>query len=143
VLIGDSHSTGQAMEVKNHLNNNFEVIGLAKPGVGAEILVKSAMSDIGNLTESDIIVFCGGSNDVSNNNANRALKHILNFIKDNNTNIILLSAPHRHELMESSCVNKEIESYNRNLMKCVKTFDHTTVLEINPNMELYTHHGCT
>jgi hypothetical protein len=124
------------MEVENHLSNNFEVTGLVKPGAGAEILVKCAMSDIVNLTKSDVIVFCGGSKDVSKNNASRALKCTLHCMKDkdnNNTNIILLSAPHRHDLMESSCVNKEIESSNRKLIKHVKTFNHTTVLEINPN----------
>jgi hypothetical protein len=51
VIIGDSHSRGHAMGVKNHLNNNFEVIGLVKSGAGAEILVKSALSDIVNLTK--------------------------------------------------------------------------------------------
>jgi hypothetical protein len=72
------------------LTNKFEVIGLVKSDVGAEILVKSAMSDMVNLTKSDVVVFCGGSDDVSENNSNIALKHILNFIKDNTTNIILL-----------------------------------------------------
>jgi hypothetical protein len=45
------------MDVKNHLNNNFEVTGLVKLGAGAEILVKSAMSDTGDFTKSDVIVF--------------------------------------------------------------------------------------
>jgi hypothetical protein len=69
-----------------------EVIGLVKPGVGVEILVKSAMRDMVNLTKSDVVVFCGGSNDVSKNSSNIALKHVIYFIKDDNsTNIILLS----------------------------------------------------
>jgi hypothetical protein len=48
VIIGDSHSTGLAKEVKNHLRKNFEISGLVKPGAGAEILANSAMSDIAN-----------------------------------------------------------------------------------------------
>jgi hypothetical protein len=43
--------------------------------------------------------------------------------------------------MESFHVNNEIKLYNRKLTKHVKTFDHTTVLEINLNMELFTLHG--
>jgi hypothetical protein len=71
-----------------------------------------------------------------------ALKHISNFVKaDNNTNIILLNAPHRHDLMESSCINNEIRLFNRNLTKHVKTFNYTMVLEINSNRELFTRHG--
>jgi hypothetical protein len=87
-------------ELKNHLANRFEVIGLIKPRVGAEMLVKSSMSD--SRFKSVVVVFCAGLNDVSKNNSNIALKHILNFIKDNNnTNIIVLSVPHRHDLMDS------------------------------------------
>jgi hypothetical protein len=69
-----------------------------------------------------------------------ALKYITNFTKDNNhTNIILLRVPHRHNLMESSCVNKEIRSFNRKLTKYVKTFNHTTVFEMN--REFFTPYG--
>jgi hypothetical protein len=106
VIIGDGHSRGYAGEVKNHLTTNFEVIGLIKSGVGAEIVVKYAMSDIVNLTKSDVVVFLGGSNDVGKNNFNTALKDILNFVKDNNnSNDLLLSVSCRHDVMDSSCVN--------------------------------------
>jgi hypothetical protein len=142
IIIGDSHSRGLAKEVQYHLNKNFGVTGFVKPGTGAEIIVNSAMSDIVNLSKSDVVVFCGGSNDVNKNKASVALKHISNFVKvNNNTNIILLSAPHRHDLMDSSCVNNEIKSFNRKLRKHVKTSKHTSVLEINPNREFFTQHG--
>jgi hypothetical protein len=141
VIIGDSHSRGLAKEVQNHVNKNFEVSGLVKPGTGAEIILNLATSDIVNLSKSDVVVFCGGSNDVSKNKVNVALKHISNFVKaNNNTNIILLSAPHRQDLMDS-CVNNEIKSFNRKLLKHVKTINHTEVLEINPNRECFTQNG--
>jgi hypothetical protein len=49
VIIGDSHSSGLGKGVQYHLNKNFEVIGLVKPGAGAETIVNSAMGDIVNL----------------------------------------------------------------------------------------------
>ena len=74
------------------------------------------------------------------NNVKMALKYITNFIKVNNhANIIVASVPHRNNVMESSCVNKEIRSFNRKLMKNVKTFKHTIVLEMN--REFFTPHG--
>jgi hypothetical protein len=143
VIIGDSHSRGLAKEVQYHLNKNFEVIGLVKPGAGAETIVNSAMSDIVNLSKSDVVVICSGFIDVSKNKASVAPKHILNYVKvNNNTNIILLSAPHRHDLMVSSCVNNEIKSFNRKLWKHVKTIKHTMVLEINPNREFLHNMVC-
>jgi hypothetical protein len=51
VMIGGSHSRGYAVEVKNHPENRFEVVDLIKPGVGAEILVKSVTSDIIDLAK--------------------------------------------------------------------------------------------
>ena len=69
-----------------------------------------------------------------------AIKYVTNFIKVNNhTNIIVLSVPHRHNLMESSCINKEIRSFNRKLMKNAKTFKHPTVLEMD--REFFTPRG--
>jgi len=77
---------------------------------------------------------------VGKNNAKMALKYITIFIKVNNhTNIIVLSVPHRHNVMESSCINKEIRSFNRKIMKNVKTFKHTIVLEMD--REFFTPYG--
>jgi hypothetical protein len=68
------------------------------------------------------------------------LKNITNFIKVNNhTNSFVPNVPHIHNVMESPCVDKEIRSFNRKLMKNVKTFKHTTVLEMD--RELFTPHG--
>lgn len=60
-----------------------------------------------------MIVFCGGANDVSKNNAKQALRNINDFLMNNNhINIILVSIPHRHDLVETSCVNNEIRTVN-------------------------------
>ena len=93
-----------------------------KPDAGVVILVNSANSEIASLTKKkDAVVLCGGANDVSKNNSKTAQKHIRNYIKTNNhTNIILVSAPYRYDLMKSSCVNSEIKLFNRELMKSVR-----------------------
>jgi hypothetical protein len=53
------------------------------------------MEDIKHLTNSDTIVFIGGTNDVSKNNSQDGLKHIINFVNVNShTNIILMGVPH-------------------------------------------------
>jgi len=71
-----------------------------------------------------------------------ALRHIRNFIKSNNhTNIILVSDAHRDDLMQSSCVNNEIRSFNRKLMKSVRAYQHTPILEMVSDRKLFTNHG--
>ena len=103
LIIGDSHTRLCATNVKSEIKGNYDVQGLVKPGAGAGILVNTANSDIKNLTKNDVI-FCGGAKDVAKNNSRMALRHIRNFIKSNNhTNIILVSVPHRHDLIVLMC----------------------------------------
>ena len=55
--MGDSHSTGCTMRMKNYLNNKFEVNDLVKLETGVDILVNSARKDIVNLTICELIIF--------------------------------------------------------------------------------------
>lgn len=52
-----------------------------------------------------------------------------------------MSVPHRHDLMESSCVNKEITISNRKVRKWAKALTNTTVLDIIKDKSQYTKHG--
>ena len=93
-----------ATNVKSEIKGNYDVNGLVKPGAGAGILVNIANSDIKNLTKNNVVIICGGANDVAKINSKTALRHIRNFIKSNNlSNIILVSVPHRHDLIVLMC----------------------------------------
>ena len=105
MIIGDSHTRLWTLNVKSHIKENFHVQGLVKPGPGVDILVTTANSDITRLTKNDVVILCGGANDVAKNNAKMALNHISNFVKSNNhTNIIVTNLPHRFDLMQHPCV---------------------------------------
>jgi hypothetical protein len=43
--------------------------------------------------------------------------------------------------MQSSCVNNEIRSFNRKLMKSVRAYQHTPILEMVSDRKLFTNHG--
>jgi len=61
-------------------------------------------------SKSDVLIFCGGTNNVGKKNSTKALQHSMDFIKTNNhTNIILVTVAPRYDLMQSSCVNSEIK----------------------------------
>jgi hypothetical protein len=82
VVIGDSHARGCAAVAKKQLNNDYEVFGFVVLGGG------------------------GGSKDIARNNATVGMKHILEFlINANNKNVILMSAPHRHDLIRNSWIH--------------------------------------
>jgi len=63
----------------------------------------------------------GVSNDVARNNSVVGMKHILELLKNpSDTNVILLSVPHRRDLISDSCVNRGVEAFNslQNRLKC-------------------------
>jgi hypothetical protein len=63
--VGHSHARLCATKVKSEINGSFDVQGIVKPGARVGVLVNTANSDIANLTKSDVIILCGGSNDVT------------------------------------------------------------------------------
>ena len=66
--------------------------------------------EISNLTSDDAVVIWGGSNDVDKNETSCGLKHLQNFINHrNNTNILALAARHRHDLQDTSRINKKAQ----------------------------------
>jgi hypothetical protein len=83
VIIGDSHARGRAVRVKNLISEKSVVCGFVKPGSAVNILIRSAKNEIMNLTNREIIVFWGGVNDVSKNNSEIGLRHIIKFVKGN------------------------------------------------------------
>jgi hypothetical protein len=71
-----------------------------------------------------------------------ALHQIMDFVANNkHTNIALLTAPPRHDLMQSSCVNSAVTSFNRKLKKLIKAHHDAPLLLIDTNRNLYTKHG--
>jgi hypothetical protein len=75
-------------------------------------------------------------------NSQGSLKHIVNFVEiDSHTNIMLASVPHRHDLSDCSCVNSEVKTFNRKLVKLMKLFKHVTVVKVDLNGKFFTEQG--
>jgi GMP synthase-like glutamine amidotransferase len=111
VILSDSHLRGCTKRINNYLSDRFRTIGWIKPGVLAEEILGRLTVDLVNLKNHDVIVSSAGSHDVYTNNPNEALMKIITFIQNfGSTNIMILGIPHRHHLVEYSCVNREILS---------------------------------
>ena len=64
------------------------------------------------------------------------MKHILDIvINAAHTNVIQLSVPHRHDLINESCVNKEVRIFN-NLRNRLRRFNNVKMIEV-PMREIY------
>ena len=95
-----------------------------------------------SLTKKDVVILWGGSNDVAKNETVIGLRHLRKFVNSKkNTNFILVTAPHRYDLMDSSCVNEEIKVFNRKVHKIMKLENNVKILNINLDRSCYTRHG--
>jgi hypothetical protein len=112
------------------------------PGAGMKQIVNSGKEEINNLKGDDVIVVWGGSNDISKQNSQEALKHLHNFTKTyHDVNVIVMSAPQRYDLMPSSCVNSKVVRFNRLVRKSMKLLTKTKILETDLNRDCFTKHG--
>jgi hypothetical protein len=79
-IIGDNRARGCTMKVKDNLSDKFDLSGYVKPGASIDSLITTAVNETKSLTKKDVLVFWGGSNDISNNNPRNGLKHVLNLV---------------------------------------------------------------
>jgi hypothetical protein len=101
------------------------------PGSRLQNVTKLASNEIEGLSHSDAVVIWGGSNDINRNELMRGLMHLHDFVTQRkNTNVMIVPAPHRHDLQITSCINKEVQNFNRKLHKILKNKDNVRLLEL-------------
>ena len=106
------------------------------------MITKSAKKENDHMTQKDVVIMCGGANNISKSESIKGLKYVTQFVHNRrNTNVIIMNTPHRFDLEESSCVNKEIKVFNRKLKRIIKGYNHTEVTDMSANGQHYTKHG--
>jgi hypothetical protein len=111
------------------------------PGARLQITTNLADKEVSTLEKSDKVTGMGGANDISKNETNIGLKHLGKFLSRQNTNIMIVTIPHRHDLQETSCVNKEMEEFNTKLHKMMKTVDNVKAIQANLSRNDFILHG--
>jgi hypothetical protein len=142
LIIGDSHVRGLSEKIRNHLNIPLNVTGITKPNADAESITSPSHFVAENLTKKDLLIFYGGTRDISRNETSRGLKALTAFAhRTTYINVILLEAPHRHDLPPSSCVNTEVNRFNKRLHSLATNFNHVKVLSVPIERRFHTNHG--
>ena len=81
-------------------------------GSVSKSLIEPANNGTGKLTKDCILIIC---NDIERNGCREVINNTIILINvDNYTNTTLLHFPFRYDVMDSSYVNNEIKSFNRN-----------------------------
>ena len=90
------------------------------------------------LTKQDAVIVWGGIRDISRNESQKGLRQLRNFVeKHNQTNVLVVNVPNRFDLEAQSCINHEVNTFNRKLDKHMKTFQHASTVEVTSNRAFY------
>ena len=142
LILGDSHARNCSQVVKHNLNHNVEVQGIVIPEAYIETIENTSTKNVEKLTKKDTVLLWGGTRDVGKNESIKGLHQLKNFVKNHNqTNFIMMCVPHRYDLDLNSCINEEVQVYNRKLKKYLKTCENIEIIEIDSNRDLFTEHG--
>ena len=142
MILGDSHARRCADLVQDNLNSDYRVSSFIKPSAQMSEIVTSINKEVHSLTNNDVIIIWGGVKDIGRNNTAEAIDYVNKFLNDNtNKNIVLLNSPHRHDLISTSCVNKEVINYNRQLREARGLHPNVKLLEIKLDRHHFTRHG--
>jgi hypothetical protein len=105
---------------------------MVMPGSRLENITRLAHREISQLHHHDSVIVWGGANDTDRNESNTGLRHIRKFaLQNKHTNVITVTAPHRYDLQETSCINEEMEVYKRKLHKMLKDMQHVSAIDMN------------
>jgi hypothetical protein len=143
-ILGDSHLIGVAASITNNMGKKYEVCSLTQPGAAMTQIVDSQEEILKNLGKNYAIVINGGSNDIHtiNGKVNVIQKSMVHFIQNySNTNIVLITIPHRYDLQMHDKRNLSIQAYNCKLKNISNIFHHVTLVETSLEWRFFTKHG--
>ena len=133
---------GCASELGKYLGTEYRVSGTFMPGARLQNITKLAMNEIAGFSKEDTVIIWGGCNDVNRNKSMKGLVKLNEFVdQKNNTNIMIVNIPHRHDLLATSSINKEVENFNKKLQKIMKHKDNLRILNHKPAKEDFTQQG--
>ena len=142
LIIGDSHVHGSASRLQRNLGKDYAVSSFVKPGAQMNVNTATAHEERKTFKSEDVLVIWRGSNNISKNNMREAITNVSELVKESKgANIVLISAPHRHDLIHESCVNKEVGKYNRLMRKVAKLYTNVKFLEVPLDRTHSTRHG--
>ena len=121
IITGDSQARGHAKRLREQLGNSFSITGFVKPKADSDNITNSAKAEKENMMENDAVTLCGGMKNIGKNEASKGLRCISQFLEHQlHIKVLIMKAPHRHNLIPTSCVNKEVANFNRKLQKITK-----------------------
>ncbi|KAG8335872.1 hypothetical protein J6590_058652 [Homalodisca vitripennis] len=142
-ICADSHGRDLSWEINQQVSS-YEAVGFVRPGARTK-QVAEIYNNLNEVESEDVVVLITGTNDVSKNESLEAVQEISSLLEFNGRptcNIILVDLPKRHDLVNWSCVNTEVNNTNFALKElCDKHKNVTLVKASTAERTLHTRHG--
>ena len=124
------------------MENSFNITGFVNPNADLDNTTNSAKAEKENMTQNGMIILCGGTKNIGKNETSKGLRCISQFLEHQlHIKVLIMKAPHRHNLIPTSCVNKEVANFNRKLQKITKKFDNAETVKMSTKRDHFTQHG--
>ena len=142
IITGDSHARGYAKRLREQLGNSFSITGFIKLNADLNNITNSTKAEKKNMMENDEVILCGGMKNIGKNETCKGLCCISQFLEHQlHTKVLIMEAPYRHNLILTSCVNKEVANFNRKLQKITKKFYNAETVKMSTKRDHFTQHG--
>jgi len=110
-----------------------------KPSSNLAAVINTAKKDTEELTKNNVVVVWGGTKDVGKNKTQNGLLQLKNIAENHKqTNIFVMSIPHRYDLQINSWLNNEIQVFNTKLRTQKKVSGNAFLIEVNSDRDQFT-----
>ncbi|RZF45885.1 hypothetical protein LSTR_LSTR016539 [Laodelphax striatellus] len=140
-IFADSHGKKMVNLVSRRIN--CKVSGTIKPGAGFDHVTGGYIKECKNMTDRDMVVLMGGTNDMNNFNTKKLLSAIKKLLPNlMHVNVILMNIPKRYDLPFSSNIHYQIQRTNFEIARICNRFKNVKLLDVyNLGRRFYTAHG--
>jgi len=91
------------------------------------------------MTKNDAIILFGGVKDIWKNETTKGFAVSHNLLETDDTlSVIIMEDPHRFDLVPTSCVNKEVVTFNTKLQKIIRSLNYAEIVNISTKREHLT-----
>jgi hypothetical protein len=102
IILGDSHVKGLSEKISNCIDSVYSVMGVSKPNADLNAITSPFHFKTNQFLKNYVIIVCGRTRNISRNETNKVPRCFKEFVMQaSNTNIIILEAPHKHDLEEN------------------------------------------
>lgn len=142
LILADSHGKKLSQKLSCLLPDQ-KVSGFVKPGAKMNSILEDTENLCKDMGVNDTVIIIGGCNDIAKNEGYKAVTSLNRKLNSfQNTNVVVVETPTRHDLPDWSCVNIATRETNKKIRKLCSFYRNTKYVGTGSlDRALFTQHG--